>query len=66
MKKNETLISLKQLELREKMRGTTSVGDFHICRRLNMVISQTVTDRANITIVNTGCRLLTFEWCIYI
>ena len=33
---------------------------------LNVVISQTVTDRANITIVNTGSCLLAFDWYVYI
>ena len=33
---------------------------------LNVVLSQRMTNGANITIVNTGSRLLILEWCIYI
>ena len=34
--------------------------------RLNVIISQTVTDIVNIYFPNTGSRLLAFDWYVYI
>ena len=34
--------------------------------RLNVIISQTVTDMVNIYFANTGSRLLAFDWYVYI
>ena len=34
--------------------------------KVDAIVSQTATDRANIAIANTGSRLVYFDWHIYI